>query len=146
MMSLHEHTDCWPQVTANPTHILVLVPSSANTTGGGGLPLHCSCSVFLLLVYILCGGMRPQKFIITLFLSIEMYDLGLSTKKRLPAYVNYLQGNAGNMTNSVSFSSQSRNQTFVCISLKLPQSWTNKKSCDFLAIAGQLDPDAPSDG
>lgn len=116
MMSLHEYTGCWLLMSPNPTYALVLVPPSATTTRGGNLPLHCS--VLVLLCMRLLG--RPPK-IITLFLSIKMYDLGPSTKKSLPVYFSYLQEDARNITNGVNFSSKSKNQNFICVLLKLKQ-------------------------
>lgn len=116
-MSLHEYTGCWLLVSPNPTYALVLVPSSATTTRGGHLPLHGSVLV-LLCMHLLW---RPPKMIITLFLSIKMYDLGPSTKRSLPVYFNYLQEGARNVTNGVNFSSKSRNQNFICVLLKLKQ-------------------------
>lgn len=59
--------------------------------------------------------------IITLFLSIKMYELDPSNKKSLPVYFDYLQEGARNITNGVNFSSKFRNQNFICVLLKLKQ-------------------------
>lgn len=112
---MQRDTGCWLLVSLNSTYALVLVPSSATTTQGGHLPLHYSVLVLL----CMCLLWRPPKIIITLFPSIKMYDLGPSTKKSLPVYFNYLQEGARNITNGVNFSSKSRNQNFICVSLKL---------------------------